>query len=186
MRWLPGRSYCFRRSSSSSACSKEKKAKSENPGGEAQESIKCPRENLMRVQFERDQSRHRAGAKCCQNPRPHRHGGAMFEDAQHIKEETRTSQIHDQQKRREDRAGDGREPHGCAREVDMMKQDRAKRDYRRHPGNSAEEKIERNLPCPDRRFHHRVTVVARFSRHWPTHNVDAATGNDSLLPGFLA
>ena len=82
--------------------------------------------------------------------------------------------------------GDGGDPHGCARKIDMMKQERAERDHCRHPADSAKEKVERNFPCPDRRFHHRLTVVTGFSRNRPTDNVDAATGNNSFLPGFLA
>ena len=109
----------------------------------------------------------------------------MFEHAQHVEEKMRTAQIHDQQNWRENRSGDGCEPHGCARKIDIMKQDRGERDHRRHPGDSAKEKIERDLPCPHRRFHDRLTVVSRFSRYRPTHNVDAATGNDSFLPRFL-
>jgi hypothetical protein len=51
--------------------------------------------NLMRVQFECDQTCHGRRAKCGQDPRAHRHGGAMFENPQHVEEEMRTAEIHD-------------------------------------------------------------------------------------------
>ncbi len=110
----------------------------------------------------------------------------MFENAQHVEKETRSTEIHDQKNWRKNRAGDGRNPHGCACQIDMMKQNCAERDHCRHAADSAKEKVEWNFPGPDRRFHHRLTVVTRFSRHRTTDNVDAATGYDSLLPGFLA
>src|SRR5262249_60407861 len=68
----------------------------------------------------------------------------------------------------------------------MMKQGRAEPDHCRHAADSAKEKVERNFPSPDRRFHHRLTVIARFSRGGSSNNVHTATGNHSLLPRFLA
>src|SRR4029077_5695145 len=68
----------------------------------------------------------------------------------------------------------------------MMKQDRWERDPRRHPGESAKEKVKRNFPSPDRRFDDRLTVIARFSRYRPTDNIYSATGHDTFLPRFLS
>src|SRR5205807_7162700 len=110
----------------------------------------------------------------------------MFENAQHVEEEMRTAEIHNQKNWRKNRAGHGRTPHRCACKIDLMKQDRAESDHCRHTADSAKEKVERNFPRPDRRFNHRLAVIAGFSRYRPTDNVDAATGDDSLLPGFLA
>jgi hypothetical protein len=110
----------------------------------------------------------------------------MFEHAQHVEEEMRTAQIHDQENWRENGPGDGGEPHGCARNIDMMKQDRCERDHRRHPGNSAKEKVERNFPCPDRRFDHGLTVVTWFTRNRAARNIDAASSYDAFSPSFLA
>src|ERR1700730_5682296 len=76
--------------------SKDCRTKNENPGGEAQELIKRAGENLTGMKLERDQTGNGAAAERAENPGAHRHGGAMFEHAQHVKEEMRTAQIHDQ------------------------------------------------------------------------------------------
>jgi hypothetical protein len=110
----------------------------------------------------------------------------MFKHAQHIKKEMRTAQIHDQQNWREDGPGDGGEPHGCARNFDMMKQDRGERDHGRHPGNSAKEKVERNFPRPDRRFEHRLAVVAWFARDRAAGDIDTLARNYTFFPCLLA
>src|SRR6266567_4832339 len=140
----------------------------------------------MRVQFKRDQTRNRAHAKYRQNPSAHRHGGAMLENAQHVEEEMRPAQIHDQQNRRKDDSSDGREPHGRARKLDMMKQDRTERDHCRHSADSAKEKVERNLPSPDRRFHHRLSIIAGFFRNRTAGYVDSFAWNYAFLPSLLA
>ena len=54
--------------------SKDRRAKNQNAGGNAQKLIECAGENLMRVQFERDQTRNCARAERAKNPRAHRHG----------------------------------------------------------------------------------------------------------------
>ena len=41
----------------------------------------------------------------------------MFENAQHVEEEMRTAEIHDQENWRKDGAGDRGDPHGRAREI---------------------------------------------------------------------
>src|SRR6476660_8164175 len=68
----------------------------------------------------------------------------------------------------------------------MMNDDRSAGDDRGHPSDSAHEKINRNLPCPDRRFHHGLTVVTGFARNRATGNVHAFARNDALLPRLLA
>src|SRR6266446_1424281 len=60
------------------------------------------------------------------------------------------------------------------------------RDYRRHSGDSAHEKVNRNLPRPDRRFDHGLTVVAGFARNRATGNVHTFVRDDALLPRLLA
>src|SRR5438477_7346649 len=134
------------------------------------------------MQFERDQTRNGGCAKCGQKPRAHRHGGAMFENAQHVEEEMRTTKIHDQKNWRKDRAGDGRNPHGCARKIDMMKQHPAERNRCRRPADATKEEVERNFPSPDRWFHHRLAVIAGLPRNWATDDVDTATRDNTFLP----
>src|SRR5437016_3874743 len=68
----------------------------------------------------------------------------------------------------------------------MLKDDRSARDYRGHPGDSPHEKINRNLPRPDRGFDDRLTVVTGFARNRATGNVHAFARNDALLPRLLA
>ena len=92
------------------------------------------------------------------------------------------AKIHDQQNWRKNRPSDGREPHGRARKIDMVKDNGAACDHRRHPGNSAEEKVERNLPGPNRRFDHRLTVVTGFSRNRTAGNIDTCDRPRRLLP----
>jgi len=41
--------------------------------------------------------------------------------AEHVEEEMRTAEIHDQKNWRKNRTGDGGNPHGHARKIDMMK-----------------------------------------------------------------
>src|SRR4026209_2227651 len=67
-----------------------------------------------------------------------------------------------------------------------MKQDCAERDHCRHPADPAKEKVERDLPGPDRWFHYRLSVVTRFPRDGSNDNVNAAAGDNAFLPGFLA
>src|SRR5205085_11266439 len=68
----------------------------------------------------------------------------------------------------------------------MMKDDRSACDYRRHSGHTAEEKVERNFPCPDWRFDHRLAVVTGFARNRAAGDVDTFAGNDAILPCLLA
>src|SRR4029077_17128578 len=67
-----------------------------------------------------------------------------------------------------------------------MKQECAERDHCRHPADPAKEKVERDLPSPDRWFHYRLPVVTRFARDGSTDNVNTATWDNALLPCFLA
>src|SRR5437764_7956802 len=110
----------------------------------------------------------------------------MFENPQHVEEEMRTPEVHDQKNWRKDGAGDRGNPHRCAGNLDLMKQDCAERDHCRHPADATKEKVERHLPSPDRRFHHRLSVVARFAQDGSTDNVNTATWDNALLPCFLA
>src|SRR5947208_9322345 len=59
-------------------------------------------------------------------------------------------------------------------------------NHRGHPGNSTEEKVERNFPGPDRRFDHGLAVVAGLARNRATGNVHAFARNDALFPRLLA
>src|SRR4029077_17501312 len=68
----------------------------------------------------------------------------------------------------------------------MVKDNRAACDYGRHSGHSTEEKIKRNFPGPDRRFHDGLTVVTGFARNRATGNVHPFARNDALLPRLLA
>ena len=68
----------------------------------------------------------------------------------------------------------------------MVKDNRSACDHRGHPGDSAHEKIERDLPGPDRRFDHGLTVVTGFARNRPAGNIDAFARNNALFPSLLA
>src|SRR5439155_25097472 len=105
--------------------SEDRRTKSEDARGDAQELIECAGEDLMRVQFESDQTRNGASAERAKNPGAHRHGRSMFKNAQHVEEEVRAAKIHDQKNRRKNRASYGRNPHGCTCKIDMMKDDRS-------------------------------------------------------------
>src|SRR5438132_6410286 len=76
--------------------SEDRRTKNEGAGGDAQKLIECAREDLMRVQFERDQTRNAARAERAENPGAHRHCGSMFKNAQHVEKEVRAAKIHDQ------------------------------------------------------------------------------------------
>src|SRR6266478_9781787 len=71
--------------------SEDCRSTNEDAGSDAQELIECAREDLMRVQFERDQTRNGACAERAENPGAHRHGGSMFKNAQHVKKEVGTA-----------------------------------------------------------------------------------------------
>src|SRR5437588_4514765 len=140
----------------------------------------------MSVQFKRDQTRNNAGAERAQNPRAHRHRRSVFEDAQHVEEEMRPTEIHDQQNWRKDCSTDGCDPHSPACKIDMVIDNRSACDYGRHSGHAAEEKVERNLPRPNRRFDYCLTVVTGLSRNRAAGNIDTFAWNNALLPRLLA
>src|SRR5205807_9001301 len=73
-----------------------------------------------------------------------------------------------------------------ARKIDMVIDNRSACDYGRHSGHAAEEKVERNLPRPNRRFDYCLTVVTRLSRNRAAGNIDTLPRNDALLPRLLA
>src|SRR5438105_11298123 len=139
----------------------------------------------MEVQFHCDQTGSGTGAEPGENPSAHRHGRLMLENAQHVEEEPRTAEVHNQQERGED-GRDSREPHGRANKVEMMKQNRGTCDYCRHTANAADEKVQSNFPCPDWRSDDSFTVITGFPRNWTTSNIDTAIGNDAILPRLLA
>src|SRR5438270_8264346 len=68
----------------------------------------------------------------------------------------------------------------------MVKEDGAGCDHRRHPGDSAEKKVERNLPRPDWWFDHGLTIVTGSVRNRTAGNIDAFARNDALFPRLLA
>src|SRR5207237_5082129 len=68
----------------------------------------------------------------------------------------------------------------------MMKQNSGACDHGRHSRQTADEKINGNFPCPNRRFDHGLTVVTWFARNRATSNVHAFARNDALLPRLLA
>ena len=98
----------------------------------------------------------------------------------------RAAEIHDQQNRRKNRAANRRDPHGDPRKIDMVKKNRTTRNDGRHPGHPAEEKVERHLPCPHRRFHHRLTIISWFARNRTAGNINAFARDDAILPCLLA
>src|SRR6266478_2104312 len=110
----------------------------------------------------------------------------MFKHTQHVEEEMRPTKIHNQQNWRKNGSSDGRDPHGRARKIDLMKDDRAACDYGRHPGKSAEKEIKRNLPGPDGRFDHGLSVVAGFVRNRAAGDIDAFAWNNAFFPSFFA
>src|SRR5260370_28400494 len=165
--------------------SEDVRAKNEEAGGDAQKLIECTAENLMGVQFERDQTWNGTRTKRTENPGAHRHGRSMFENAQHVEEEVRATKIHDQQNRREDRPSKGREPHRRARKLDMVKNNGAARDHCRHPGHPAHEKIERNFPAPDLRFNYRLAAVTRFSPERAARKNCTSSRNNAVPPPLL-
>src|SRR6266487_4037772 len=71
--------------------SEDRRTKNEDAGGDTQKLIECAREDLMRVQFERDQTRNGAGAERAENPGAHRHGRSMFKNAEHVEKKVRAA-----------------------------------------------------------------------------------------------
>src|ERR1700736_3085463 len=59
-------------------------------------------------------------------------------------------------------------------------------DHRGHPGDSAHEKVERNLPRPNRRFDHGLAVVTWLARNRAAGNIDTFARNNAILPRLLA
>src|ERR1039457_4241782 len=68
----------------------------------------------------------------------------------------------------------------------MVECERSARNHRRHAAETADEKINRNLPGPDRRFDHRLTVVTRLARNRSAGNIDTFAWNYAVLPRLLA
>ena len=71
----------------------------------------------------------------------------------------RSTEVHDQQHRRDHSSANRRDPHGDPRKIDMVKKNRTTRDHRRHPGHPAKEKVQRNFPGPHRRFNDWLAVA---------------------------
>ena len=68
----------------------------------------------------------------------------------------------------------------------MMKENGAGCDHSGHSGNSAEEKVERNLPRPNRRFDDGLAVVTGFARNRPARDIDTFARYDAVFPRLLA
>src|SRR5438876_11952494 len=68
----------------------------------------------------------------------------------------------------------------------MMKQHGGACDHGRHSRQTADEKIYRNFPWPDRRLDDRLTVIAGFARNRTARDINAATGNHTIAPRLLA
>src|ERR1700746_1867620 len=66
-----------------------------------------------------------------------------------------------------------------------MKGDRAARDHRRHSSHSAKEKVEWNLPSPDRRFHYWLPIIASTLRNRATRNINTAISDNAFVPSLL-
>src|SRR5438477_7860876 len=165
--------------------SEECGAEYEDSGGDPHQLTYRPAENVMEVEFHCDQPGSSAGAEPAENPSAHRHGRLMLKNAQHVEEEPRAAEVHDQQNRGED-GRDSREPHGRANKIEMMKQNCSARDHRRHTANAADEKVQSNFPCPDRRSDDGLTVITGFPRNWTTRNIDAAPSNNAFFPSLFA
>src|SRR5262249_26957934 len=70
--------------------------------------------------------------------------------------------------------------------VEVVKQQRAKRDHRRHATKSTDEKINRNFPSPHRWPNDRLAIITGFPRNRTARNIDTAARHSALCPGFLA
>src|SRR4029077_554419 len=67
--------------------SEDRRTKNENAGRDAQKLIECAGEDVVSMQFKRDQPRNGAGAERAENPGAHRHRRSMFKKAQNVEEE---------------------------------------------------------------------------------------------------
>src|SRR5262245_32608177 len=67
----------------------------------------------------------------------------------------------------------------------MIKDRSSQCDYRRHSGDSAEEKIKWNFPRPDRRPNDRLTIVTRLARDRAAGDVHTTSGHYAFCPGFF-
>src|SRR5207244_13610461 len=76
--------------------SEDRRTKNEDARGDAQELIECAYEDLMRMQFERDQTRNGARAEYAKDPGAHGHGRSMVRNAQHDAEEVRAAKTQDE------------------------------------------------------------------------------------------
>src|SRR5436309_13896612 len=165
-----------------------------SPKGRAQDQQKCDDlkklvevagEDLLCVKLERNQTGNSTAAKKKHNPRTNGHWRLMLKDAQHVQKQMWATEIHDEQDRGENRA-DRCEPHGCQREIALMKDYSDQCDDRSHPGKSAHEKVKRNFPCPYGRFNDRLAVVTGPAWDWSAGDVHATAFDGSFLPSLLA
>jgi hypothetical protein len=67
-----------------------------------------------------------------------------------------------------------------------VKNDSGACDHRGHPADSAKEKVERNFPCPNRRFDYGLAIVTGFAWNRAASNIDTLAWNDALPPRLLA
>ena len=80
------------------------------------------------------------------NPGAHRHGRLRFENAQHVEKEMRPAEIHDEKNGGKDRADARRSTWRARAQIELVKNDPAQRDDRRHSAQAADKKIEREFP----------------------------------------
>jgi hypothetical protein len=90
----------------------------------------------------------REAAEGDQRPDAHRHGGAPFEDTQHVEEAGRAAEVGDQQRRRDEGS---RERHGQRRPHEgqgLAREQAGQREHAAHPGRPANEEVQADLPRP--------------------------------------
>src|SRR5438132_14432764 len=67
----------------------------------------------------------------------------------------------------------------------MVKCERCARNHHRHSTEAADEKVNRDLPGPDRGFDHGLTVVTWLARNRAAGNIDTVTSDNAFFPSFL-
>src|SRR5215831_11059373 len=96
----------------------------------------------------------------------------------------RTPQIQNQQNRREHRCHRS-DPHSSARNIEVAKQHRAKRDHGRHSSKAADEQVNRNFPRPHWWPNNRLTVITRLARDRTVGDIHTTADNDAIRQSFF-
>jgi hypothetical protein len=104
-----------------------------------------------------------------------------FEHAQHVDKKMRPAQIQNEQNWRK-QGRNRRYPHCRANNIKLVKQQRAKGDYRRHSTKAASKKVDWNFPCPHRRPNNWLAIVTRPARDWSSSDIHTEAGNNASLP----